>query len=100
MLLHPLLPHVHGDVRTALLELEEEQSATDSLPAEYQSAPGISAAASDLGFHDSIAGLLLPLFLAAVLLDSSRRFWQREPRPDQRGIAPPHPPPRLLPTIA
>jgi hypothetical protein len=100
LLLHPLFPHVHGDVRTAILELEQDLSAADVRPGSYEQAPGISASASETSAHDAIAGLLLPLLLAAMLLESSRRLWWAEPRPEQRALAPPIPPPRLVLSVA
>ena len=62
-------------------------------------APGISASTSNSGAHDAIAGLLLPLVLAAILLEAARRVALTDTRPEQRALAPPSPPPRLVPSV-
>jgi len=94
MLLHPLFPHVHGDVHS-VLEREDESSAdAQAMPRTVDQAPGISAGSSDNGTFDVVTGLLLPLFLSALLLERSRRLELSEPRPEQRSLAPPSPPPR------
>jgi hypothetical protein len=101
MLLHPLFPHVHGDLNHAALEAENGFAEIDTslgdqagAPSVFDQAPGISALAGDLGAHDIISGVLLPLFLAAALLEHARRLPLTEPRPEQRTLAPPSPPPR------
>lgn len=100
MLLHPLFPHVHG-VPHSTFSLQDDPEA--DVPVDVRAdrrAPGISAGASDVGGRDAVTGLLLPLVLAATLLEVSRRLLLHEPRPEQRMLAPPLPPPRIALTLA
>jgi hypothetical protein len=100
MLLHPLLPHVHGDPHTIVARLDDPQADLSmDLRAAHQ-APGISAATSDVGGRDAVTGLLLPLLLSAALLEGSRRLLLHEREPEQRMLAPPLPPPRISVTLA
>jgi hypothetical protein len=101
MLLHPLFPHVHGDLHSVLLrqdpfEDDEQQTGSNSV----DQAPGISAGAPNNVPYDVLAGLVLPLFLAVALFERSRRLIPAELRPDQHEPAPPSPPPRLALTLA
>ena len=96
MLLHPLFPHVHGEPHASLAGADEAQTDVRSA----QQAPGISAGSTDVGGRDAVTGLLVPLFLAAALLEVSRRLLLHEPRPEQRMLAPPSPPPRIALTLA
>jgi hypothetical protein len=101
LLLHPLVPHAHGAAHGTDLASDEAAPAgslTDVMMADQ--APGISAPTSVLGAHDAVAGLLLPLLLAAIMLEASRRARIADPRPEQRALAPPIPPPRLVPLVA
>jgi hypothetical protein len=101
LLLHPLFPHVHGASHSPLESLGSAESGTDlSAPTSAEQAPGISAQATGSGAFDAYAGLLLPLVLAALLLESSRRVKPADSIPEQRSLAPPIPPPRLLPSVA
>ena len=101
LLLHPLLPHAHGYAHAAGPFADIMTGGVDLVgAASVDQAPGISAAASSNGAHDAIAGLLLPLLLAALLLDAARRLALTDLRPEQRALAPPLPPPRLLPSVA
>jgi hypothetical protein len=94
LVLHPLFPHAHGDAHAT-------GPMTDDVDLRsVNQAPGISAASSASGAHDAIAGLLLPLVLAAALLDAARRIALTDARPEQRSLAPPSPPPRLVPAVA
>jgi hypothetical protein len=101
LLLHPFFPHAHGDAHAApvLTDLTSE-SADLAGAAAVDQAPGISAGTSNSGAHDAIAGLLLPLVIAAALLDAARRIAAVEARPEQRAVAPPIPPPRLVSSVA
>jgi hypothetical protein len=96
MLLHPLFPHVHGDLHSVLLRRdvfdEDEQQAG---PLSIDQAPGISAGASSSSPFDALAGLVLPLILAMALLETWRRLLPIELQPGQHEPAPPSPPPRL-----
>ena len=96
VLLHPLFPHAHaaGPLAEAMAHGEEP------LGLAADQAPGISAAASTSGAHDAIAGLLLPLVLAAILLEAARRVALTDARPEQHALAPPLPPPRPVPLAA
>jgi hypothetical protein len=100
MLLHPLFPHVHGVPHSFLAERDENQTADQTDAVSVQQAPGISAGTADTGVHDVVTGMLLPLFLAAALLEASRRLLLHEPRPEQRMVTPPLPPPRIALTLA
>jgi len=100
MLLHPLFPHVHGDIHSLSMARGEVQPDDATTLRTVEQAPGISAGASDAGPHDVLTGLLLPLFLAAALLELSRRLLLAELRPEQRALTPPSPPPRLGLTLA
>jgi hypothetical protein len=100
MLLHPLFPHVHGVPHTFLADRDEVQTADRTDVRSVQQAPGISAGTADTGVHDVVTGMLLPIFLAAALLEGSRRLLLHEPRPEQRMVAPPLPPPRIALTLA
>ena len=95
-MLHPLFPHVHGDAHAPVPDRQGDAVVSQSV----DEAPGISAAAANNGAHDAIAGLLLPLLLAALLLDMARRVALVDVRPEQRALAPPLPPPRLVPSVA
>ena len=101
LLLHPLLPHGHGDahVVTDVADLEAGGLDLGTAPS-VDEAPGLSAATSNAGPHDAIAGLLLPLVLAAALLDAARRISLTDLQPEQRALAPPIPPPRVIPAVA
>ena len=98
LLLHPLFPHAHGDAH-ASGPLADAMTGIADLAgtAQVDQAPGISAAASSNAAHDAIAGLLLPLLLAALMLEATRRIPLTELHPEQRALAPPIPPPRLVP---
>jgi hypothetical protein len=99
LLLHPLFPHVHGAPHSPLGSLDSVESGTDlSAPTSTELAPGISAQTTGTGAFDAAAGLLLPLMLAALLLESFRRVKPADSIPEQRSLAPPIPPPRLLPS--
>jgi hypothetical protein len=100
LLLHPLFPHVHGVPHAALAEWDETQATDEADVRTVQQAPGISAGTADTRGHEVVTGLLLPLFLAAALLEASRRLLLHEPRPKQRMLAPPLPPPRIALTLA
>jgi hypothetical protein len=101
LLLHPLFPHAHGNARVTGWWGADEPVGDDLVGAStVDQAPGISASASTDGAHDTIAGLLLPLSLAVILLGMSRRKALVELRPEQRALAPPIPPPRLLLSVA
>lgn len=101
LLLHPLLPHAHGDAHAVGLLVDDRHGSVDLIgTATVDQAPGISAAPSSTATHDAIAGLLLPLLLAAMLLEVARRVALTDARPDQRALAPPIPPPRLLLSVA
>jgi hypothetical protein len=101
LLLHPLFPHVHGAPHSPLATLDFGESGTDrSAPTVADQAPGISAQATGTGAFDAYAGLLLPLVLAALLLESFRRVKPADSIPEQRSLAPPIPPPPLLPSVA
>lgn len=99
LLLHPLFPHMHGDVHSAAAERTEPSDRGPSSPAAEQT-PGISAGTTDTVSNDLLSGVLLPLFLAAALLDVSRRLIPTDEQPAQRALAPPSPPPRLSPARA
>jgi hypothetical protein len=101
LLLHPLLPHAHGDAH-ASGPLTERVTGGFELHGRLSvdPAPGISAAPSSSGAHDAIAGLLLPLLLAAMVLETTRRLALADARPEQRALAPPYPPPRLARSVA
>jgi hypothetical protein len=101
LLLHPLVPHAHGAAHGPDLPGDEGASAgspTDVMTADQ--APGISAPTSVLGAHDALAGLLLPVVLAASVLGVSRRARIADLQPEQRALAPPIPPPRLVLLVA
>jgi hypothetical protein len=100
MLLHPLFPHVHGVPHGTLATQDDAQPDGSADVRSAQQAPGISAGTSDVGGRDVVTGLLLPLFLAAALLEVSRPLLLHEPRPEQRMLAPPFPPPRIGLTLA
>jgi hypothetical protein len=100
MLLHPLFPHVHGAPHTLVTRSDDSQADASTDLRAAQQAPGISAGTSDVGGRDAVTGLLLPLFLAAALLEASRRLRLHEPAPEQRMLAPPLPPPRISLTLA
>ena len=101
LLLHPLFAHAHGDAHPSTTVAV---SATDEFePLGMRSvdqAPGISASTSSSAAHDAIAGLLLPLALAGILAEAARRIAMSDVRPEQRALAPPNPPPRLVPSVA
>jgi len=99
MLLHPLFPHVHGVPHGQITMHDEPQADGSADVRSAEQAPGISAGTSDVGGRDVVTGLLLPLFLAAALLEVSRRLLLHEPRPEQRMLAPPFPPPRISLTL-
>lgn len=101
MLLHPLFPHVHGDLHSVLLRrelFEDDEQQTGSLGVDQ--APVISAGASNASPNDVLSGLVLPLFLSLALFEIWRRLIPTELRPDQHEPAPPSPPPRLALTLA
>jgi hypothetical protein len=100
MLLHPLFPHVHGIAHTGLVERDEPQTPEQSDVRTAQQAPGLSAGTADTSGYEMVTGLLLPLSLAAALLEASRRLVLHELRPEQRTLAPPLPPPRIALTLA
>jgi hypothetical protein len=100
MLLHPLFPHVHGVPHTALAAWDDTQATDQTDVRSVQQAPGLSAGTADTSGHEVVTGLLLPLFLAAALLEASRRLLLHEPLPKQRTLAPPLPPPRIALTLA
>jgi hypothetical protein len=100
MLLHPLFPHVHGVPHAALAAWDEDEATGQNDVRTVQQAPGISAGSADTSGHEVVTGLLLPLFLAAALLEASRRLLLHEPRPKQRMLTPPLPPPRIALTLA
>jgi len=100
MLLHPLFPHVHGDIHSLTLARQAAQSEDATTLRTVDQAPGISAGSADAGPHDVLTGLLLPLFLAAALLEVSRRLLLNDIPLEQRMPAPPSPPPRLGLTLA
>jgi hypothetical protein len=101
MLLHPLFPHVHGDLHSVLLRqgiFEDDEQQTGPLAVDQ--APGISAGASSTSPSDVLSGLVLPLSLSLALVEIWRRLVPVELRPDQHEHAPPSPPPRLAVTLA
>jgi hypothetical protein len=98
LLLHPMVPHAHGAAHQAWQE--EPAPADDAASALFDQAPGISAQSSDSGARDVIAGMLLPLQVAAMLVEVGRRRFLLEPQPDDRATSPPTPPPRLVPAVA
>jgi hypothetical protein len=99
LLLHPLFPHLHGDAHGAAAErTEPSDSGQGALGVEQ--APGISSGTADSTGHDVLSGIILPLVLAAVLLEASRRLIVADARTEQRTLAPPSPPPRLSPGLA
>ena len=99
LLLHPLFPHAHGDAHASGPLADTVTGIADLVvAAQVDQAPGISAAASNNAAHDAIAGLLLPLLLAALMLEAARRIALTDLRPEQRALAPPLPPPRLAPS--
>jgi hypothetical protein len=98
LLLHPLFPHVHGAPHSPLDAVESLTDASTTTSVEQ--APGISAQAAGPGTFDAYAGLLLPLVLAALVLEISQRVRSASSIPEQRSLAPPIPPPRLFPSIA
>jgi hypothetical protein len=101
LLLHPLFPHAHGDSHTSGPLADTTADGADLRGARaIDQAHGISAATASSGAHDAVAGLLLPLLLAAVLLKATRRPSLDDLSPEQRALAPPIPPPRLAPTVA
>jgi hypothetical protein len=101
LLLHPLFLHAHGDAHSPGPLGDDEFKGVDLVGATtVDEAPGISASATGAETHHAFAGLLLPLLLAAMLLEASRRIALADSQPEQRALAPPIPPPRLLPSIA
>jgi hypothetical protein len=101
VLLHPLFPHAHGTSHVAgWWGIDETTGDALVTGTSMSQAPAISASASTDVTHDSIAGLLLPLSLAAMLLGLSSRRALFEPRPEQRALAPPIPPPRVILLVA
>jgi hypothetical protein len=101
LLLHPLVPHAHGAAHGS--DLRGDEGAPDGTSADVMmadQAPGISAPTSVLVPHDALVGLLLPHFLAAILLGARRRARIADLQPEQRALAPPIPPPRLVLLVA
>jgi hypothetical protein len=93
LLLHPLFPHLHGAAH-ALGVWQEDATESQQATQAVEQAPGISAGTADTLAYDALSGVILPLFLAAALLEASRRIVLTERRPEQRASAPPSPPPR------
>src|SRR4051794_17634656 len=85
LLLHPLFPHMHGDIHGAAAERTEPSDRGLSAPGIEQT-PGISAGTTDTAGNDVLSGLLLPLVLAAALLEASRQLILIEERPAQRAL--------------
>jgi hypothetical protein len=84
-------------------DLRGDEGAPDGTSADVMmadQAPGISAPTSVLVPHDALVGLLLPHFLAAILLGARRRARIADLQPEQRALAPPIPPPRLVLLVA
>jgi hypothetical protein len=101
LLLHPLFPHAHGLSRAMPPWSDEERSAADPGGAKtVDQAPGISAGTSEAGARDALAGMLLPLLLAAAAIELTRRRPSTERAPAQRALAPPTPPPRPSASVA
>ena len=99
LLLHPLFPHSHGAAH-ALGVWQEEPSDGQQTATIVEQVPGISAGTADTLGYDVLSGVILPLFLAAVLLGASRRIVLADLRPEQRTSAPPSPPPRIALALA
>ncbi|MFN8635638.1 MAG: hypothetical protein U0893_17460 [Chloroflexota bacterium] len=104
LILHPLFPHVHGDVLRATAEASvlDEAAAEDSTSrvSQVEQSPGISAGTSDAGGRDVVAGIVLPLSLAGLLLEIARRRLRVDLPPERRTLAPPLPPPRNALSVA
>jgi len=94
LLLHPLFPHVHGDVHSILAREDEQLRDDQAVARTVEQAPGISAGTSDSGALDLIPGLLLPVLSLTALLGFSIRLGQVELWPGQQFVRPPSPPPR------
>jgi hypothetical protein len=103
LLLHPLLPHAHGSAmsaptpgdRTSLRDNARALTAVSTSTAVTQ-APVIRGQVADGGFRSALSGIVLPTFLAGVLLHlrqiKTAGVWLAHQ--DWRG--PSVPPPRLL----
>ena len=100
MLLHPLFPHVHGDSHGISTQPDDALHRESRDLRSAQQAPGISAGSADVGGREALTGFLVPLLLAAALLERSRRLRLDALRPEQRILAPPLPPPRIALTFA
>lgn len=94
LILHPLFPHAHGHAGLVISDENQGSDLAVNAPFVGQS-PGISASGVDSGGRDVVAGIVLPLLLAGLLMGVSRRRHSAELLPEQRTLAPPFPPPRL-----
>lgn len=95
LILHPLFPHVHGDLRHAAVEAAAvRETSSDDIAmrvSQVEQAPGISAGSSESGGRDVVAGIVLPLVLAGLSVEIARRRLTADLSPQQRshrGFAP------------
>jgi hypothetical protein len=95
LLLHPLFPHVHGagheDAPAA--DAPAYGMTADHLNLDQQ--PGLRGQPIDDGFRAGVGGILMPLLLAGLLLDSRRLRHTLLAVPHQHWRSPPAPPPRF-----
>jgi hypothetical protein len=94
LILHPLLPHTHGVSERILASQRTSPENTIAIPRVEQK-PGISGPTADPGGRDAVAGIVLPLLLAGLVIEIARRRTPADLLPEQRTLAPPFPPPRL-----
>jgi hypothetical protein len=92
-----MFPHAHGAIHQGWDS--EPVSAEGLTSTVIDLAPGISAQSSDGGAREVIAGMVLPLLLAAMFVQRGRRLLHQEPLPFSRAPSPPTPPPRLVPAV-
>lgn len=98
LLLHPLLPHTHGDGHAdASVTASPDGAAAGQLDLDQQ--PGLRGQPVEDGFRSGVGGMLVPLLLAGLLLDARRLRHTLLAVPHQDRRAPLAPPPRLLPPL-
>ena len=98
VLVHPILPHEHGNGHTFTADDAITNLASHD-PASSEVAPGWSVPLASSGAREAAAGVVLPFVLAATLFDVSRRRQLFEPSLVGRLVSPPTPPPRVLTSI-